>query len=218
MRRKFLMFFATTTLLALMASPALAQDPYAMKDQAWISISGTVTATEPDAFFLDYGDGTVIVEMDDWDWYHEGQKLLSGDRVTVYGEIDDDLFETTTIEASSVYVENLNSYFYASSADEEDSFYTVTLPIIPAQMTVRGMVTSVDPNEGEFTIATEKRLLTVETDALSYDPLDEKGWQKIEIGDRVSVRGEMDRDLFEGRELVADSVITLTENDARSTS
>jgi hypothetical protein len=57
--------------------------------------------------------------MDDWDWYAEGKNLIDGDKVTVYGRIDDDFFETTSIEASSVYVESLGSYFYASAADEE---------------------------------------------------------------------------------------------------
>ena len=45
---------------------------------------------------------------------------------------------------------------------------------------------------------------------MPYDPLDEDGYQQIEVGDRVSVTGRVDEDLFEGRELVADSVVTLT--------
>ncbi len=212
-------FLLTTLALLIAAVPALASDaeksdPYEMRDDSWISLSGTVTTANPDSFVLDYGDGLVTVEMDDWDWYREGYNILSGDRVTVYGAIDDDLFESTTIEASSVYVESLNNFFYASAADEEDSMYTVTTPIILSETKVRGTVTSVSELTGEFTIDTGLRKITVETDDMLYDPLDDEGYQKIEVGDRVSVRGEVDRDLFEGRELVADSVITLSTNDS----
>ena len=44
---------------------------------------------------------------------------------------------------------------------------------------------------------------------MAYNPLDDKGYTKIRKGDRVSVTGEMDFDLFEGCELMARSVIVL---------
>ena len=145
--------------------------------------------------------------MDDWDWYSEGYKILEGGKVTVYGEIDDDLFETTTIEASSVYVENLGTYFYANSADEEtddDYDYWITYdPIVIGDTVLRGTVISVD--DEEFTINTGIRKVTVETEDMPYNPLDKTGFQKIETGDYVSVSGTMDDDFLEGRELKAES-------------
>ena len=42
-----------------------------------------------------------------------------------------------------------------------------------------------------------------------YNPLDDEGYQKIDVGDRVKVTGNIDNDLFEGKELMADSVIKL---------
>lgn len=60
----------------------------------------------------------ITVEMDDWDWYAEGAALSEGDRVTVYGFIDDDFYELRSIEASSVYVDDFNTFFYASGLDE----------------------------------------------------------------------------------------------------
>ncbi len=45
---------------------------------------------------------------------------------------------------------------------------------------------------------------------MSYNPLDDDGYQKIDVGDRVSVTGEIDKDLFESHKLDADSFVTLS--------
>jgi hypothetical protein len=67
-------------------------------------------------------------------------------------------------------------------------------------------------NDGEVRRAIGNRLVNVEVEEMAYNPLDNVGYQKIEIGDRVSVTGEMDTDFFEGeREFVAESVITLDD-------
>src|SRR6056297_1683552 len=88
----------TLTLLfaLLIAMPAEAQDPYTTADDTWISLSGTVESVTTDAFMLDYGEGMVTVEMDDWDADADAYKVAAGDRVTVNGMVDDDLFDTTT--------------------------------------------------------------------------------------------------------------------------
>ena len=208
---------ATTAIALVFGAPATAQNPYAQPDDSWISISGTVVAPTADSFMLDYGDGVVTVEMDDWDAWGDAYGLMDGDQVTVYGEVDDDLFEATTIEASSVYVEGLNTYYYASSADEEDAVtWIVTTPVTVSQTTIRGTVTDVDPAEGEFTVDTGEQELTVETEFLTYDPLDDLGYQQIDEGDRVSVTGMIDRDFFEGRVLEADVAITLEDEGEES--
>jgi uncharacterized protein YdeI (BOF family) len=76
-----------------------------------------------------------------------------------------------------------------------------------SRLVVQGTVTEV--KDEEFTLNTGYRELTVEVEEMPYNPLDEKGYQRIEVGDRVSVAGEMDDDLFEGKELVADAVVVL---------
>ena len=191
----------------LVAVPAAAdENPYLQPDDTWISLSGTVEAVTADSFTLDYGEGIVTVEFDDGDRDADAYKLVAGDKVTVSGLIDDDFFETTT---SSVYVENLGTYFYASAVDEGDPIVTVTTPIIVSGYTVQGTVTEV--RDEEFVLNTGLRSLTVEVEEMPYNPLDDEGYQKIEVGDRVSVSGTLDDDLFEGRELVADSVVTLSD-------
>ena len=86
---------------AAAAEPA--EQLVAATDANWISLSGTVEATSPSSFILDYGSGEVTVEMDDWDFYREGRGLAVGDPVVVTGRVDRDLFMNARIEASSVY-------------------------------------------------------------------------------------------------------------------
>ena len=199
---------ATIFFALLIAAPlTAAEDPYMQPDDTWISLSGTVDSVTTDSFTLDYGEGIVTVEMDDGDRDADAYKLVEGDKVTVTGKVDDDFYETTTIEAGSVYVENLGTWFYASAVDEEDTFVTVTSPIVVGETVVQGIVTEVRGEE--FVIDTGLRQLTVEVEEMLYNPLDDEGYQKIEVGDRVSVTGTMDSDLFEGRELVAETVVTL---------
>jgi len=191
----------------LIGGPVAAQDPFEQPDRSWISIDGSVEEVAPNAFTLNYGEGLITVEMDDGDRDADAYKLLPGDMVSVSGMIDDDFLEARTIEASSVYVESLGTYFYASSLDDEDFFVTVTEPVVAARTVLQGTVTEV--SDEEFVIATGLRRITVEVEEMSYNPLDDEGYQKIEVGDYVSVTGTIDDDLFEGRELVAEYVTTL---------
>lgn len=181
-------------------------DPFSKPDDTWISIDGTVTSVGPDSFWLDYGDGTIVVEMDDRDREAEAYQLIDGDKVTVNGVIDDDFFESRTIEASSVFVEKLNTYFFASAVDEEDRIASVIAPVTPSRSSIRGTVTDIDINE--FTLDTGPRQVSVEIDELGYNPLDDEGYLNIDVGDRVSVTGRFIQDFLEGRQLKAE---TLTE-------
>ncbi len=203
----------TAVLLSVLALPLFAEgeqegEPYKKTDGTWISISGTVTNVEPHEFTLDYGEGFITVEMDDWDNDADAYKLQNGENVTVNGVIDADLFEATTIEAGSVYVEGENTYFYASSVDEEDSYMVnVVDPVVVSEVTLEGEVTGT--GEEQFTIDSGLMQVTVDTSTLPYDPLDDEGYQEITEGQRVSVSGTLINDFFEDRELIADSVITL---------
>ena len=120
----------------------------ATSDSGWINLGGEVVSTLPTSFILDYGNGTVTVEMDDWDWYREGQALAEGDEVVVTGRVDNDLYDEKKIEASSVYVQNLNSYFYASGADEENlTVSTVYVTDAPNYIDSTGYVTAIEGRE-----------------------------------------------------------------------
>lgn len=196
--------------LALLALPmsVSGQAPHLQPNNSWISIDGTVDAVSMNAFMLDYGSGVITVEMDDGDRDADGYKLVPGDEVTVSGRIDDDLFETASIEASSVYVKNLGTYFTASAIDDEDAFFAYLSPLDASEVMLLGTVTDVSGNE--FTIDSGATEITVETREMPYDPLDDEGYQKIEVGDYVSVSGDIEFDLLEGRKIVAETVSTIT--------
>ena len=198
------------TLTAFAALPAGAQEePYAQPDDSWISISGTVETVSLDHFTLDYGDGVITVEMDDADRDADAAVLAKGDHVTAYGRVDDDFMELATIEASSIYVEELGTTFYASAVDEEDAYTFVTVrPVVVGDAVLQGDVTSV--GDDHFTLSTGLREITVKVEEMPYDPLDDEGYQQIEMGDRVSVGGHIDADLFEGFGIVAESIVELS--------
>ena len=193
-----------------------AAEPYSKPDDSFVSISGTVASPTADDFVLDYGSGTVLVEMDDWDSYGDAYGLMDGDRVTVFGRIDDDFFEVAKVEAGSVYVENLNTYFYANAADEETGawdpqYWTAPSPIVVSAMTLRGDVVDVDAGKREFTVESGGSTITVDVAALGYNPLDDNGYQQVDQGDFVSVTGMMDYEFMAGRVFEADAVTTLVD-------
>ena len=130
--RTALVGVAACGLVLAPAALAFAGDPYLKGDDSWITVSGTVETVSPDRFILNYGEGLITVEMDDGDRDADAYKLISGDEVTVSGRIDDDFFERRSIEASSVYVEDIGTTFFASSLDEEDwgtAVVQVTYPV-----------------------------------------------------------------------------------------
>ncbi|MFW5815309.1 MAG: DUF5666 domain-containing protein [Wenzhouxiangella sp.] len=203
---------AVALIAAGLAFSAHAQDPREQPDESWISLAGTVTSTTPDSFRLDYGDGMITVEMDDWDAFGDAWPLMDGDRVTVYGKVDQNLFANTTIEAGSVYVEGLNTFFYASPDDEEEyGAWVVNVDAVPGDLIYIGTVESVDPTTKTFTIDTGEMELSVDTSALPYDPLDDEGFQQIDVGDRVSIDAVIDADFIGDQDLLAQSVVTLSD-------
>ena len=208
---------APVALITLLATFAAAADNPAnvmnQPDDSWINISGTVESVEVDEeFVLNYGPGTIEVEFDDGDVIPDEYRLVSGDKVTVVGRIDDDLFERREIEATSVYIEKLGTQFSNKGARQQngtaqqDQLMIVQTPVLVSQTVIQGMVTAISGEE-EFIIDTGARRVQVEVDKLNENPLDAEGFQRIQVGDLVSVTGEMDYDLFEGREFVAQSIV-----------
>jgi hypothetical protein len=206
-------FIPSLTALSLMASSAAsAQDDLTnYRDGSWLSVSGTVTMVTADEFNLDTGSGMLRIEMDDWDNDGDAYALTDGDRVTIYGRVDKNIFDSHSIEASSVFIHDLNTYFYASAADEESWSPWVSTTVMPiGDFSYIGTVAAVDREDMEFTIDTGDSAVTVDVSALPYNPLDSEGFQKIEAGDRVSVVGELDVRFFDLNELTAESVVTLS--------
>ena len=72
--------------------------------------------------------------------------------------------------------------------------------------------TVVNVSGDEFKVRTGFGTITVDVDEMPYNPLDHEGYQRVGVGDEVSVTGRIDRDLIEATELKATSVIILRDN------
>jgi hypothetical protein len=139
--------------------------------------------------------------------------MLPDDEVMVSGRMDEDFFNLKSIEASSVYVSKLGEYFFASAADEEEGGYVYPVYTLPlGQITngewvsLVGTVLSIDGDE--MMINTGLREFAVDGSGTTLDTS-----ELVDVGDRVSVTGEMDDvDLFDRREIEASSVVILTNN------
>ncbi len=202
-----LRFFLITLVVFLFTSPVMAIDPYIAANNSWITLNGTVVATSPRTFQLDYGTGLVTVEMDGWGWYSAASSVMEGDKVIVKGRVDDDLYEKTSIEADSVYVKGLNTYFYANSLDEEDRVSPTNTLHPDTGFRLQGTITS--KSGREFTIDSASKKIKIDTINMSYNPLDDKGYQKLKVGDVVLVTGKLNVDFFEKEESIAETVTTL---------
>ncbi len=175
-------------------------------DSDWVSITGEVSGITGERFTLDFDKGDILVEMDDWDMFEEIKLITIGDRVTVSGRLDNSLYEKKTIEALRVYSHNNNSYYYASSIDDEGDIHTYDVHVTVALpestvITVSGTVSKVDGRE--FTLDTGKYNVIIDTDDMSYNPMDQYGFQKVDKGDKLHITGYVDYGFFEKNEIKA---------------
>ncbi len=182
-------------------------------DGEFATISGKVTKVGPDAFYLMSKGKRMLVEMDDYDWDADGYKLKVGDSVVVNGKVDKDFMEKRKLEAGSVYVKNINAYFYANSDDEEGapflnaSYYTMDTIPENTSLDIQGRVVAISGRE--LVVDTGLKKIKVDTGNLIYNPLDDKGFTQIDLNDRVRISGIVDDSFFSGKSLSANFVAEL---------
>jgi len=206
---KLLTGFFAVVIALVWATSCSAADPYSKANNSWISINGVVRSVSSEAFNLDYGDGIVTVEMDGDNREKDAYKLMPGDKVKVRGRIDADQHERTSIEANVVYVEKNKTFLHASSRDDEDHVDQMAKPGVISETVLVGLVTDVD--EHEFTLDAAGQSLTVDVQAMTYNPLQGARFGTIEVGNIVQVTGRVNRGFFDRRELVAESVTKLLQ-------
>ncbi|GAB4196658.1 MAG: hypothetical protein Tsb002_30200 [Wenzhouxiangellaceae bacterium] len=212
MIRNFKRNILVTAIAVAMAAPLAQAGDHNMNkistdDGDWVNLSGTITSVEDDEFVLNYGEGSIDVEMGEWAFYDKTRHHLKGEKVTVYGQIDNDWFEKAEIEAKSIYVNGLNTYFYTDEKDRTIAMNSINLPESSSRLELAGTVTSID--DDEFMLKIGNQMIRVDTDNMKYNPLDTEGFQQIRKGDRVLVTGEIEDSLFDSRELMAESIVSL---------
>ena len=65
----FIIFVTLFGSLAIASAMDMDSQDNTKLKETWISISGTVVNPKPAEFTLNYGDGTIAVDMQDWKWY-----------------------------------------------------------------------------------------------------------------------------------------------------
>ena len=79
------------------------------EDENMARITGRVESFFGEEFTLDYGDGEITVDLDNLDIEEEQADLIrESERVTVYGDIDEDLIDDAVIDASSIIIRDDN--------------------------------------------------------------------------------------------------------------
>jgi uncharacterized protein YdeI (BOF family) len=188
-------------LLVLVLTPLAGAD---RPDDSWIALSGVVADTDENGFELRHDKGTVRVETQHWGMQTRAA-LDKGQRVTVYGRLDKDLYERKSIEAESVFVDEKDTVYHASGVDEDVDGYTVTFSYESVHsdgkwLSVTGTVDGIDGERLE--LATAAGPVTVSLDQLKVRPT-------LHKGDRVRVRGDLEQAFFENRAIYADRVVVL---------
>lgn len=188
---------------------ATAQDPENIPEGSYLSIHGTVVNATADSFDLRYGDDLIAVEMEHWDWYSDIYDSLDGKEVRVYGYLNEPFYKGQTIRATSIHVEDIGTYFYPSGIHDEPPAPTA-FSVHDFDFAVTGEVTAA--GRDKFTLDSGERQLTVDIRGLDDNPLDDEGFQKVVIGDRVTVFADSNPSLFLKRTVRAEAVIKLQED------
>jgi len=194
-------------------SRALAR-PHSAPESIWISLSGTVAEANARTLTLDYGAGTIPVTLAGREWPLNDLPIQTGERITVHGRIDEDLFEGRGIVAQSLYVPDQSTYYQPDRDFRGGPVGFLWFPAQPpggSRVSVSGIVASIDGRELMLDAGSQR--LRVDTRSMPIDPLERSGAQQIEAGDPVWVSGVLDLDFVERREIHADQIVRLTQDE-----
>lgn len=167
-----------------------------------IRISGVVDDVPlPNSFELDYGDGEILVEFDDWDPEPDAYKVKKGDEVIVTGRLDDDFMHGKTLEAGSVYVTDIEETYYANPKDEEEPFANMSKDMEKLSTVVQGKVVST--TDQKFILKSSNQEIQIDVSGITNNIKQ----SDIKAGDVVRVAGRLQRSFFNDREINAVAVI-----------
>jgi len=180
--------------------PKEVEDPYAEDDGSWIGIPGTVEKVGAGNFVLNYGDGTITVELaDDTTRFHQ---FMENERVMVFGIVDERLFRSTTIQARAVFAESLSTFVRVVDGTTE-RLESIT-PTLVSGTVVQGRVTGVTAKH--LSLDQGDRMITVDLTRLQTVNDGTTGLARYKKGDRITVIGDMDRSFWKGHVIRASSI------------
>ncbi|MFP4364164.1 MAG: hypothetical protein ACLFR1_09870 [Spirochaetia bacterium] len=183
-------------------------------ETAWLTLAGEVTNIQENSFDLDYGNGTVIVDMEDWDSELSSMPIENGLDVIVSGEIDENFNNDVQMEAEGIYLKDDESFLISQSADRKARsdlrrYAALPEPLENGEFSIQGIVIDDHPNMREIVLAIGTGVVTVDLSELGRNVQDTQGDRHIEFGERVAVFGDFSLRFFEENTLLADRVIEL---------
>jgi len=212
---------AIVTAAAALGFGAAAQAQIDAPAFSWISVTGEIVSVSDNEFRLDYGQDIVTVESAGFgtsSGSSEAQKARVGDVVTVNGWVGGGFFDDKSIEAASIF--NRDTGEVETGVSDPDRPFDMGFATASGTMngengadaSFSGYVTDIEGRQ--FTLITGGgRELRVHTGGMDRNPLDDVGTMVIDDGDRVSVTGELDPEVFENAEFVAEDITRLLDMD-----
>ncbi|WP_334018248.1 hypothetical protein [Alteromonas sp. S015] len=164
----------------------------------WITLTGEVSSVDSKFFTLDYGDGSIFVELKDTDLDSRAYANMKGEDVMVTARLDDGMFSSERLIAQSVIVDGMDTVYLADSVNQASAdLYLSTASNIEfddEEMVLVGTVKSI--GKEVIQIAVGDTTLTVELDELESAPVDSEGYLTLIEGERVRITGELEDDFF----------------------
>jgi hypothetical protein len=180
--------------------------------RSWMSVEGTLIDGSPSGFRVRYDGGVITVQMTGWDWY-ETYAPLDGSEVIVFGPVDERLFETGALEATSVYVDDLGTYFQREEGKgiADIASYVFYSDPIGNHVNLYGTVSGLKDGDIELELGGGAADVSVGTGPAGDNRLRETVLPKLEPGDRISVSGHLDPDFWQQRKLRADRIVIIAQ-------
>lgn len=165
----------------------------AMKDQKFTTLTGTASEIADEKFTLTYDNNKrVTVNVKEWGDDVAPRMIRSGQRVTVSGELKNNLFSLPEIEAQTIHaLDTGRRYEYSSASQqiiEEQARYSSRVERDDA---VRGNLMTgevVSFNGLHFVMRTSQGLVSVNTSGLPNNPASKSFTPRLEVGDTVALR------------------------------
>ena len=199
----FSRFAAAALIIASLGGGLQAQQtsPYRLKNGDEIKLAGKVSNAKANTFLLDYGRGSITVELDDYDSYEEGLNIVDGDQVVVTGKVDADSGQKRTIEARRVLIPAIDLEIFASATDEEDTASKAFTQSLTdgTEVDLRGIIKNIDKKV--ITIQSSKGRVEVHLGSV-------KGQERetFYLGQAVSVTGVFKNRLIRKDMIFAESI------------
>lgn len=179
------------------------------------TVSGQVVDSVRGDYVLQHDGGTVDVNFSGWPRELPGGGAIMGigDIVTVTGWMDAEFVRTGSLGAVAVYVEDRRAFFSLGEAAAAEAGMLRPLILPGATLGRDGdgdlVGTIVTVQEDGFVLGSGGVEVSVDTSALFYNPFDQVGAQRLEVGDVVHVRGGLGARFAEEPVMQAESVTSV---------